>query len=68
MIQIEKFKYGEIRKSIDYKYFIPALVNTEWLWTDSKLNKLLEQASFELGQLNSYAKLVPNEICLFICI
>ena len=65
MIQIEKFKSGDIRKSIDYKYFIPALVNTEWGWADSKLNKLLEEASYELGQLNSYAKLVPN-VDLFI--
>ncbi len=65
MIRVEKFKSGEIRKSIDYKYFIPTLVNTEWLWADSKLNKLLEQASYELGQLNSYAKLVPN-VDLFI--
>lgn len=65
MIQIEKFKSGEIRKSIDYKYFIPTDINIEWLWTDSKLNKLLEEASFELGQLNSYAKFVPN-VDLFI--
>lgn len=65
MIQIEKFKAGEIRQSIDYKYFLPHLVNTDWGWNDAKINKLIEQASFQLGQLNSYAKLVPN-IDLFI--
>lgn len=65
MIQIEKFKAGEIRQSIDYKYFLPHLVNIDWAWNDAKINKLIEQASFQLGQLNSYAKLVPN-IDLFI--
>ena len=65
MIQLENFKSGEIIKSIDYKYFMPSLVDMEWTWKDSKINKLLEKASFELGQLNSFAKLVPN-IDLFI--
>jgi Fic family protein len=65
MIQIEKFKAGEIRKGLDYKYFLPNLINTEWTWNDSKINILIEDASFQLGQLNSYARLVPN-IDLFI--
>lgn len=65
MIQIEKFKAGSKVQSINYSYFIPNLINDEWIWGDAKLNKLLEQASFELGQLNSFAKLVPN-VDLFI--
>jgi Fic family protein len=65
MLFIEKFKAGEIRKGIDYKYFIPSLINVELSWTDPQLNLLLEKASFELGQLNSFAKLVPN-VDLFI--
>lgn len=65
MIQLEKYISGEIRKSIGYKYFMPCFINAEWIWTDPKLNKLIENASFELGQLNSFAKLVPN-VDLFI--
>jgi len=65
MIQIEKFKAGEIIKSTGYRYFMPYFINTEWNWSDLKINKLIETASFELGQLNSFAKLVPN-IDLFI--
>ena len=65
MIQLEKYISGEIRKSIGYKYFMPSFINDEWIWTDPKLNKLIENASFELGQLNSFAKLVPN-VDLFI--
>ncbi len=60
MIKIENYKAGEFRKSIGYKYFMPNLINAEWTWSDGKLNKLLENASFELGQLNSFGKLVPN--------
>jgi Fic family protein len=65
MIQIEKYKAGEIRQSVNYKYFLPNLVNTDWTWSDAKINRLIEDASFQLGQLNSFAKLVPN-IDLFI--
>ncbi|MCO5250908.1 MAG: Fic family protein [Candidatus Kapabacteria bacterium] len=64
-MQIEKYKAGEIRQSIDYKYFVPNFINTEWFWSDVQINKLIENASYQLGQLNSYAKLVPN-IDLFI--
>jgi Fic family protein len=64
-IKVENFKPGTIIKSMDYRYFKPELINTEWIWTDPKISKLLENASFELGQLNSFAKLVPN-IDLFI--
>lgn len=65
MIQLEKYKAGEIRQGNGYKYFMPTLINKEWSWNDAKINKLIENASFQLGQLNSYAKLVPN-IDLFI--
>jgi len=65
MIKVEHFKAGNILKSVDYKYFMPESINSDWVWADSKINKLLESASFELGQLNSFAKLVPN-IDLFI--
>ena len=65
MIQIEKFQSGTFRQGTAYKYFLPTLINDNWIWADSKLNQLLEKASFELGQLNSFAKLVPN-VDLFI--
>ncbi len=29
MVKLEEFKSGEIRKSIDYKYFLPSLINSE---------------------------------------
>lgn len=65
MICIEKFNAGSHLPGVGYKYFVPNLINKEWTWSDAGLNKLLESASFELGQLNSFGKLVPN-VDLFI--
>jgi len=64
-MQIEKFEAGKLRKSTDYRYFLPNPIDCEWIWADVKLNRLLENASFHMGQLNSFGKLVPN-VDLFI--
>jgi Fic family protein len=64
-IKIESFKAGHKEKSIGYQYFVPENIDTAWTWTDNTLNELLEKASIKLGELNSYATLVPN-IELFI--
>ncbi len=65
MIVLEKYKSGHLQQGAGYKYFIPAKVNDHWQWTDAQLNTLLEKAAVQLGELNSYARLVPN-IDLFI--
>jgi Fic family protein len=44
---------------------LPEKINYQWRWEDAQLNTLLEKASIKLGELNSYARLVPN-IDLFI--
>jgi len=41
------------------------LINDEWSWRTPIINKLLEKAAIKLGELNSFARLVPN-IDLFI--
>jgi Fic family protein len=63
--QIEKFSAGRFEKGMAYRYFVPHNINYQWQWTDSSLNTLLEKASIKLGELNSFARLVPN-IDLFI--
>lgn len=65
MVTLEKYKSGNLQTAIGYKYFMPTKINDQWQWQDSQLNTLLEKASIHLGELNSYAKLVPN-IDLFI--
>ena len=64
-ILIESFEAGHYSRGAGYRYFVPAKVNRQWNWKDARLNTLLERASFQLGQLNSYAHLAPN-IGLFI--
>lgn len=62
---VEEFKSGHFEKGNNYRYFVPAEVNRQWIWSDALLNTLLEKASVRLGELNSFARLVPN-IDLFI--
>ncbi len=65
MIELETYKAGHYEKGLGYSYFVPKKINEQWIWKDAGLNTLLEKASKALGELNSYAKLVPN-IELFI--
>jgi Fic family protein len=64
-IIIEDFKAGNLEKGFNYRYFVPTAINQQWQWADGTLNELLEKASIKVGELNSFAKLVPN-IDLFI--
>jgi Fic family protein len=64
-IQLESYTSGHLEKGVGYKYFVPTKINDQWEWIDPELNSLLERASIKLGELNSYARLVPN-IDLFI--
>ena len=62
---LTEFKAGSWRKGFEYKYFLPESIDHEFIINDSKSQELLEKASIKLGELNSFAKLVP-EIDLFI--
>ena len=64
-IEIENFTAGRKEKGLGYSYFVPEKINVQWEWKDAQLNTLLEKASISLGELNSFARLVPN-IALFI--
>lgn len=65
MIEIETFNSGHIEESVGYKYFVPSLINDEWIWKSPIINNLLEKAAVKLGELNSFSRLVPN-IDLFL--
>lgn len=66
MIQLEKYAAGHYEKGQGgYNYFVPEAINRQWNWTNQEVNYLLEKAAIRLGELNSYARLVPN-IDLFI--
>ncbi|WP_339866878.1 Fic family protein [uncultured Algoriphagus sp.] len=65
MPRIEKFESGHFETAFQYRYFVPNKVDVDWFWNSPLLNKLLEKAAIKLGELNSYARMVPN-IDLFI--
>lgn len=65
MSELENFKAGHLEKGLGYRYFVPTSIDQQWIWKDPSLNQLLEKAAVKLGELNSYARLVPN-IDLFI--
>jgi len=60
MIDLMNYKSGHYEKGLSYKYFVPSIVNDEWTWTSPEINYLLEKAAISLGELNSFARLVPN--------
>lgn len=64
-IQLEQYQAGQYEKGYEYRYFLPSKINDEWVWQTSQINILLEKAAVKLGELNSFARLVPN-IDLFI--
>lgn len=64
-MDMNKFKSGKWLKGNQYKYFLPEEINRKWSISDSKLHKRIEIVSLRLGELNSFAKFVPN-IDLFI--
>jgi Fic family protein len=64
-IELEQFQSGQLEKGYEYSYFLPTAINDEWVWQSPVINSLLEKAAMKLGELNSFARLVPN-IDLFI--
>lgn len=64
-MNLEGYNWGEHREGRSYEYFLPSSINESWVWEDSDINTLLEEASIKLGELNAFARLVPN-IDLFI--
>ncbi|MHA7129450.1 Fic family protein [Algoriphagus namhaensis] len=65
MIRLEDFVSGHFEAAYRYRYFVPSKINQEWIWSSPSLNRQLEKAAIKLGELNSYARLVPS-IDLFI--
>lgn len=64
----KNFKSGFYKKQViskhnqelNYESFSPELINKEYFWEDPRINKLLEEASRELGELNAYLTFIPN--------
>jgi Fic family protein len=62
---LERFTAGTFTKQLQYKSFSPTKLNTEWTWSDPKVNTLLAEANLKLGELNAFSSHVPD-IDIFI--
>ena len=59
-MDLKDFKSGTFRQQRQYKSFTPSLVNHSWVWSNAKINTLLEKANHKLGSLNAYSQQVPD--------
>lgn len=59
-MDIKEFKAGYRRKGNNYQYFLPEKINHTFLLSDEPISSLLEKASLNLGELNSFARFVPD--------
>lgn len=64
-MDIKEFKSGTYIQHYQYKSFHPEKINKEWIVSDPKVNKLLEEANLKLGSLNAFSLIVPD-VNLFI--
>ena len=59
-MNLHEFQAGHNRKGIHSQYFLPEKINHDFTWVDSTISDLLEKASLKLGELNSFARFVPD--------
>jgi Fic family protein len=59
-VNIKDFRSGKRLTAYKYKYFLPEKINHSFVWTDETINELLETASLKLGELNSFARFIPD--------
>ncbi|MGL4598615.1 MAG: Fic family protein [Bacteroidia bacterium] len=62
---IDDFKSGKLIEVDSYKAFSPNLINHNYIFQNSDLTDLIEEATLKLGSLSAYAELVPD-VSVFI--
>ncbi len=65
IMKLEEFKSGVYTQEYQYKAFLPNSINSNWIWDDSEINILLDEANRKLGEINAFSYLIPN-IDMFI--
>lgn len=65
IMKLEEFKSGVYTQEYQYKAFLPNSINSNWIWEDSEINILLDEANRKLGEINAFSYLIPN-IDMFI--
>lgn len=64
-MKLEEFKAGKYTQEYKYKAFLPNSINSNWIWEDSEINILLDEANRKLGEINAFSYLIPD-IDMFI--
>jgi Fic family protein len=59
-MDLKDFKSGSYTQQRQYKSFTPSTVNHTWIWSDPKINTLLEDANHKLGALDAFSRQLPN--------
>ena len=59
-MEINRFKAGKYIRQYGYSSFSPEPVNHEWLVSDANVNRLLNDATRKLGELNAFSTLIPD--------
>lgn len=59
-MDIKQFKSGTFQQKFQYKSFLPSHVNHSWVWSDPKINTLLEETTHRLGALDALSRQVPD--------
>lgn len=58
---ITRFQAGSLRRAYKYSYFLPNQINSQhFIINDDKLQSKLEKVTFKLGELNSFARFIPD--------
>ena len=64
-MKLNEFVAGKFTQEFQYKAFLPNKISENWVWEDSEINILLDEANRKLGEINAFSFLIPN-IDLFI--
>ncbi len=59
-MEINRFTSGKYTNQYRYSSFSPEPVNHEWLVSDAKVNRLLNDSTRKLGELNAFSALIPD--------
>ncbi len=57
---MKNFKSGAYKTQLEYKSFLPSLVNRDFEWGNKEIDILNGEAMRLLGELNAYSTLVPD--------
>ena len=59
-MDLKDFKSGTYTQQRQYRSFSPSPVNHTWIWSNPKINILLEEANHKLGALDAFSRQLPN--------